>query len=65
MLATRLAATAQTVAAHLEAELAGLANIPVVEAMRYATRGGKGLRGFLVMESAALHAVPHGRAARM
>ncbi|MDW4498220.1 polyprenyl synthetase family protein [Sulfitobacter sp. D35] len=28
---------------------------PVAEAMRYATEGGKGLRGFLALESARLH----------
>lgn len=32
-------------------------NIPVVDAMRYATTGGKRLRAFLVMQSAALHGV--------
>ncbi len=30
---------------------------PVAEAMRYASHGGKRLRAFLVMESAALHGV--------
>jgi len=35
--------------------MAGLADVPVVHAMRYALTGGKGLRGFLVLESAALH----------
>ena len=30
---------------------------PIAEAMRYATQGGKGLRGFLVSEGAALHGI--------
>jgi farnesyl diphosphate synthase len=33
-------------------------DLPVLEGMRYATSGGKRLRAFLVMESAALHGVP-------
>lgn len=35
----------------------------VAAAMGHAVRGGKGLRGFLVMESARLHGVPQGAAA--
>lgn len=37
---------------------------PVGDAMRYATGGGKRLRGFLVLESAALYDVPRGQALR-
>ncbi|MDP4033878.1 MAG: polyprenyl synthetase family protein [Pseudorhodobacter sp.] len=37
--------------------MAGFADVPVVDAMRYAVRGGKRLRGFLVLESARLHGV--------
>lgn len=37
---------------------------PVGDAMRYATAGGKRLRGFLVLETAALYDVPHARALR-
>lgn len=55
-----LAADALAVQLRLEAELAGMADVPVVQAMRYAVRGGKRLRGFLVMESARLHGVPGG-----
>lgn len=33
-------------------------NGPVVDAMRYAVKGGKGLRAFLVMESCRLHMAP-------
>jgi len=36
--------------------------LPVTEAMGYAVAGGKGLRGFLVLESAAVLGVPAGRA---
>ncbi|KKL53788.1 hypothetical protein LCGC14_2271940, partial [marine sediment metagenome] len=36
---------------------------PVAEAMRYACTGGKGLRGFLVIESARLHGIAPGMAA--
>jgi farnesyl diphosphate synthase len=52
-----LATAAARVQAHLDADLAAHADQPVVEAMRYAVGGGKGLRGFLVLESAALHGV--------
>ena len=34
---------------------------PVVQAMRYATTGGKRIRAFLAMESAALHGIEDGR----
>lgn len=37
-------------------------NLPVADAMRYATDGGKRLRGFLVLESAKLHGVDPTRA---
>lgn len=36
---------------------------PLADAMRYATTGGKGLRGFLVMESARLHGITPDEAA--
>jgi farnesyl diphosphate synthase len=54
----RLAACATAVEARLDAALAGWPDLPVVHAMRYAARGGKRLRGFLVMEGAALFGVP-------
>jgi len=53
----RLAQAAAEIGTALEAALAGKAEQPVVEAMRYALRGGKRLRGFLVLESAALHGI--------
>ncbi len=49
-----LTAAAGLVEARLMAALQGRADVPVVDAMRYALRGGKRLRGFLVLESAAL-----------
>ena len=51
----RLAADAAAVQAHLAAVLATKGNQLVHDAMRYALTGGKGLRGFLVLESARLH----------
>ncbi|MBM7068969.1 polyprenyl synthetase family protein [Actibacterium sp. 188UL27-1] len=52
-----LTAAADRVQSALEAELASDADAPVIHAMRYALGGGKGLRGFLVLEGAALHGV--------
>jgi len=48
--------------AQIEAAL-GAHSGPVAEAMRYACTGGKGLRGFLVIESARLHGLAPGMAA--
>ncbi|WP_249218727.1 polyprenyl synthetase family protein [Falsirhodobacter algicola] len=53
----RLAEAANATEAHLIAALARRDDVPVVEAMRYALRGGKRLRAFLVLESARLHGV--------
>ena len=55
MFSARLAAAAVSVQGRLDEALAGLADEPVVHAMRHAVQGGKRLRGFLVLESAALH----------
>ena len=52
----RLAAAADRVAALFARELAAR-EVPVQQAMAYALEGGKGLRGFLVIEGAALHGV--------
>lgn len=57
MFETRLKETAALVQAHLNASMASLGDLPVVQAMRYASAGGKRLRAFLVMESARLHGV--------
>lgn len=50
----RLAADAALIEARLVAVLADFGDDPVVQAMRYALRGGKRLRGFLVLESARM-----------
>ena len=60
----RLAGRAAQVQACLDAVLEGYGTLPVAEGMRYATRGGKRLRGFLVIEGAALFGVPEARAVR-
>ncbi|PWR01901.1 farnesyl-diphosphate synthase [Meridianimarinicoccus roseus] len=52
-----LAAAAARVQACFDDVLSGQAALPVVEGMAYATRGGKRLRGFLVLEGAALHGI--------
>jgi farnesyl diphosphate synthase len=59
----RLAADAALVDARLLAALEGRANQPVTAAMRYAVRGGKRLRGFLVLEGARMLGVAEERAA--
>ncbi|MFN3578838.1 MAG: polyprenyl synthetase family protein, partial [Tabrizicola sp.] len=58
----RLAADAGLCEARLLAALAGRADQPVTAAMRYAVRGGKRLRGFLVLEGARILGVPEDRA---
>ena len=57
----RLKAVAQEIDATLETYLTEQSSA-VEAAMRYAVIGGKKLRGFLVVESSALHDVPHGEA---
>jgi farnesyl diphosphate synthase len=59
----RLVADAALVDARLLAALEGRANQPVTAAMRYAVRGGKRLRGFLVLEGARMLGVAEERAA--
>ncbi|MFN3722715.1 MAG: polyprenyl synthetase family protein [Paracoccaceae bacterium] len=46
----------------LDLALANHADEPVIHAMRYAVAGGKRLRGFLVLDSAALFNIPPDRA---
>ncbi len=53
----RLRDVAMQVESCLAEMLLPLGTAPVAEAMRYATQGGKRIRAFLVMESAALHGV--------
>ncbi len=57
-----LAAAARRIDAHLGEVLRGFPDHTVTRAMVHAIRGGKGLRGFLVLESAALHEVAPDRA---
>ena len=61
--ADRLAAAARLAQATLLAALAPRGDLPVVQAMRHALEGGKGLRAFLVVEGAALHGLTPERAA--
>jgi farnesyl diphosphate synthase len=54
MFTERLAAAQSGIGAFLDARLARLGDGAIAEAMRYASEGGKRLRGFLVLETAAL-----------
>jgi farnesyl diphosphate synthase len=64
MFADALRGAAARVQARLQAEMRPMGDLPVVQAMRYAIRGGKGLRGFLVIEGARLHGIaPEGAVA--
>lgn len=58
----RLSRDAAAIQEHLDRVLHVFGAGPVAEGMRYATRGGKCIRGFLVRESARLHDVPEGTA---
>lgn len=58
MFQANLQGAADRVQAHLTDVLLPLGNLPVIEAMRYASAGGKRLRAFLVLESARLYGVP-------
>jgi len=53
----RLAAVQGQVQQRLDRSMEGMGDEPVVQAMRYAAKGGKRIRAFLVMESANLHGV--------
>lgn len=57
MFESRLKEAAGQVEAHLQAILRSYGDLPVAEAMRYASAGGKRLRAFLVLESARLHGI--------
>ena len=50
----RLAADAALIQSRIDVALADKADQPVIHAMRYVTKGGKRLRGFLVLESARM-----------
>ena len=56
-----LAADARLIQGRLDRAMAGLGDAPVVQAMRYASQGGKRLRGFLVLESARMLGVSSDR----
>ncbi len=58
MFKSRLMDTAAQVQLHLDSVIEPLGELPVVQAMRYASHGGKRLRAFLVTESARLHDIP-------
>ncbi|MFW5654478.1 MAG: polyprenyl synthetase family protein [Roseicyclus sp.] len=62
MFTERLTAAQTGIDAFLDDRLARLGDGPIPEAMRYATEGGKRLRGFLVLETAALFDVPRAQA---
>ena len=53
----RIAANAATVEAHLNAYLDIYEHQPVVDAMRYAVQGGKRMRAYMVIESAAMFGI--------
>ncbi len=57
MFADALNKAADRVATHFVHILARMDDVPVVQAMAHATRGGKRLRGFLVLETARLHGI--------
>ena len=57
-----ISADARAIEARLALALAGYGDEPVVQAMRYAVRGGKRLRGFLALEGARMLGVPEGHA---
>ena len=58
MFRDRLTARSAEVQATLRDILSDFGDLPVAQGMRYALGGGKGMRGFLVMETAALFDVP-------
>ncbi|WP_414898915.1 polyprenyl synthetase family protein [Rhodovulum sp. YEN HP10] len=57
MFQSSLKSAAERIETRLTEALAGAADQPVTHAMRYAVSGGKRLRGFLVLESAALYGI--------
>jgi farnesyl diphosphate synthase len=59
---TALAGAAAAVQGRLDRALGGRADLPLIHAMRYASFGGKRLRGFLVLESARMLGVAEDRA---
>lgn len=62
MFRERLAQDAARIQEQFDLVLGALDDLDVTRAMGYATQGGKRLRGFLVLESARLHAIDEARA---
>ena len=62
MFVQALAAARTAIGAHLSAQLAAFGDDRVAQGMRYATDGGKRLRGFLVLETARLFDVAQAQA---
>ena len=61
-LKSEMAACSSVVDQHFKQVLSCFADVPVVQAMRYATTGGKRLRAFLVLESARVSGADRDRA---
>lgn len=61
-LTSEMAACSSVVDQHFKQVLSSFADVPVVQAMRYATTGGKRLRAFLVLESARVSGADRVRA---
>ncbi len=57
MFEASLNAAQTAIQSHMDGVLAELPDIPITHAMGHATRGGKRLRGFLVLEGARLHGI--------
>ncbi|MEM1301339.1 MAG: polyprenyl synthetase family protein [Pseudomonadota bacterium] len=57
-----LTAAASATQARLALAMADMGDLPVVQGMRYAVAGGKGLRGYLVIEGARLHGISQDQA---
>jgi farnesyl diphosphate synthase len=55
--AARLAEAANAVYCHFDTVYASFVDLPVTQGVAYATKGGKRLRAFLVLESARLHGI--------
>jgi farnesyl diphosphate synthase len=62
MFRQRLNEASQQLQTHFDLVLSRFDGLPVVQGMGYATKGGKRLRGFLVLESARLHGIDPARA---
>lgn len=62
MFRQRLIECGDAIQTHLDTAFSQYEPLPIVDAMAHATRGGKRLRGFLVLESARLHGIDEGAA---